>query len=278
MSLDEEVLELVAKDGQMVYEKWPALLEPLLERLDHIVHHEFRIPQIPVFGSFETVQTLPLTFHPTNESLPNSNKENAPPSLVQSPQRPPVPSFSSQASTSVERVPDSQNSQPLSNGLPPPLVAELSSIKNTLRSYFSQKPPHTIQRLAELILRPTKNYKTLPAYIRALDRVVSVSSGADIFPLPVTVPPDSVLDGTLANGVNGSGNTGLMLNDNSLGSDESLGGALLTPIPWLNNSTPSSDDDDIMQEIGGHTRNDNPSSSNQTSFHPGNNAPQDRHM
>ncbi|EFQ98668.1 hypothetical protein MGYG_01689 [Nannizzia gypsea CBS 118893] len=272
MSLDEEILELVAKNGQMDYERWPALLEPLLERLDHIVHNEFRIPQIPAYASFETIQTLPLMSQsqPASESLPNSNKENAPPSLAQSPQRPPVPSFSSQASASIDRIPDSQNSQLLSNGLPPPLITELSAIKSTLRSYFSQKPPHTIQRLAELILRPTKNYKTLPAYLRAVDRVVSVSSGADIFPLPVSLPADNLLDSSLANGVNGSTSTAFMLNDNSLGSDESLGGALLTPIPWLNNSTPSSDDDDIMQEVGGQTRAENLPNSNQETQHMGN--------
>ena len=34
-----------------------------------------------------------------------------------------------------------------------------------------------------------------------------------------------------------------MFTDTSLGSDESLGGALLTPIPWLNNSTTTEEDE-----------------------------------
>lgn len=103
-----------------------------------------------------------------------------------------------------------------------------------------------------------------------MDRVVSVSSGADIFPLPVSLPADNILDASLANGVNGSTSTAFMLNDNSLGSDESLGGALLTPIPWLNNSTPSSDDDDIMQEASGQTQAENPPNSNQAPQQMGN--------
>ena len=48
--------------------------------------------------------------------------------------------------------------------------------------------------------------------------------------------PGSIVDSSLVNGVNGIGSSGLMFSDSALGSDESLGGALLTPIPWLNNS------------------------------------------
>ena len=112
----------------------------------------------------------------------------------------------------------------------------LNSVTQILRASFSERPPHTVQRLAELILYPTHHYKTLPAWLRAVDRVVSVSSAADIFPLSDTPP--------VINGVNGDGGGGILWNNNdvrnsydssSLGSDESLGGALLTPIPWLRN-------------------------------------------
>lgn len=114
-------------------------------------------------------------------------------------------------------------------------------------------PPHTIQRLAELVLEPTKYYRTLPAWLRAVDRVVNVSSSADIFPLNDTPP--------LANGVvNGEGGGGIFWNNKDtrsgseydsdrLGSDESLGGALLTPIPWLRNGGHSTEElDDDTQE------------------------------
>ncbi|OJD15641.1 hypothetical protein AJ78_04102 [Emergomyces pasteurianus Ep9510] len=238
---DEEVLELVAKDGTMDNEKWPSLLDPLIERLEQIVHNDFPLPIIPPALS-TTVDTSSLTTssYPAQEanSQANSNKENAPPSQLQSPpRRPPVPTFPSSASS--ERVPDSQpQSGPTDDALPPPLVAILSSIKSTLKAYFSAQPPHTIQRLAELILRPTLHYRTVPAYLRAVDRVVSVSSGAHIFPLPLSMPlPGGMIDTNLVNGVNGTGSGGFMFSDNdALGSDESLGGALLTPIPWLSNS------------------------------------------
>lgn len=104
------------------------------------------------------------------------------------------------------------------------------------------KPPHTIQRLAELILRPTRHYRTLPAYLRAVDRVVAVSSTADIFPLPRAGPGD------LPNGIANGTSTGFMVTDDSLGSDESLGGALLTPIPWLNNTDSDGNNADSIAE------------------------------
>ena len=116
------------------------------------------------------------------------------------------------------------------------LLQILNGVSQILRSSFSERPPHTVQRLAELVLYPTKHYKTLPAWLRAVDRVVSVSSAADIFPLSETPP--------VKNGVNGDGGGGILWNNsdarsdhdsNALGSDESLGGALLTPIPWLRN-------------------------------------------
>ncbi|OAX83929.1 hypothetical protein ACJ72_01695 [Emergomyces africanus] len=235
------MLELVAKDGTMDYEKWPSLLDPLIERLEHIVHNDFPLPIVPpaLSTTLDTSRFIPSSYTAQEvNSQANCNKENAPPSQIQSPPHlPPVPTFPSSASS--ERVPDSQpESGPTDDALPPPLVAILSSIKSTLKAYFSEKPPHTIQRLAELILRPTLHYRTLPAYLRAVDRVVSVSSGADIFPLPLSMPlPGGMIDVNLANGVNGTGSGGFMFSDNnSLGSDESLGGALLTPIPWLSNS------------------------------------------
>ncbi|KAL8644105.1 MAG: hypothetical protein Q9210_007423, partial [Variospora velana] len=89
-------------------------------------------------------------------------------------------------------------------------------------------PPHTAQRLAELVLRPRLHYRTLPSYLRALDRVVSVSSPSSVFPLPSAAPPSSgsYLNGTI---------TPERPNTTS-DPDDSLGGAALTPIPWLRDS------------------------------------------
>jgi hypothetical protein len=57
---------------------------------------------------------------------------------------------------------------------------------------------------------------------------VAVSSPLSLFPLPLAVLPTS---GGLLNGSASAINT----TTPTLGSDESLGGALLTPIPWLQN-------------------------------------------
>lgn len=181
---------------------------------------------------------------------------------------PPVPTFDSSTSTILSHVPESEPpSQPSSPDIPQALIAQLQSVTTTLRTYFSDGPPHTIQRLAELVLTPTKHHRTLPAWLRAVDRVVSVSSTADIFPLPTAQPlPPGMVDTLMVNGVSSNGNTlsgvsngssfsAFGLSHDSLGSDESLGGALLTPIPWLRNgdavtlSSPSSDKLDVEAEM-----------------------------
>lgn len=112
--------------------------------------------------------------------------------------------------------------------LPPDLLSLYQTSRRILEFDFSESPPYTIQRLAELVLRPKAHYRYLPAYLQALDRVVSVSSPVSSFPLPTTqssTNPNFLTNGTpQTNGV---------AERDSLGSDESLGGALLTPIPWL---------------------------------------------
>lgn len=166
----------------------------------------------------------------------SSNKENAPPSDPQTNPQPPSSDLDTPLPSSTERIPDSLSASqaaPATTPLPAPLLLILQSIQSTLRSLFSSKPPHTIQRLAELILRPNAHYRTLPAYMRALDRVVSVTSTADVFPFPMqsgaaTAQPNGALNGA---------QTTFNLSDDTLGSDEALGGALLTPIPWLNNAS-----------------------------------------
>jgi hypothetical protein len=111
----------------------------------------------------------------------------------------------------------------------------LNSITETLTTYFSVYPPHTIQRLSELILEPKNHYRTLFSYLHAVDRVVHVTSGANIYPLPAAVQdPRALPNGTGSHADPNSiswGNSTVTVP--SLGSDESLGGALLTPIPWL---------------------------------------------
>ncbi|KAK1149295.1 hypothetical protein N8T08_006517 [Aspergillus melleus] len=246
MSLDEETLETAANGGLMDLEKWDSMVEPLVERLEHIVFNVFPMPQVPPHA---TASAAPLPQDSGSEPIPptsSSNKENATPANFQTPPRP-LPTASS-LSSSTERVPDSQpepSDEPATDAaLPAPLLLLLDSIRSNLRTLFASKPPHTIQRLAELILRPTAHYRTLPAYLRAVDRVVSVTSSADVFPLQVqeaTSQPNGVMNG---------GEGSFLLPDHALGSDESLGGALLTPIPWLSNAASPGVEDAALETEG----------------------------
>lgn len=161
-------------------------------------------------------------------SSQETNKENA------APAHPP-------ASTS--------NASELEPGtLPPQITAMLAEITGVLNETFQTYPPHTIQRLAELVLEPRKYYRSLPSYLHAVDRVVHVTSGNHIYPLPPAIPDMSHMH------INGVSEAAGAQEDNGdqksehptqaiwasssaggapIGSDEALGGALLTPIPWL---------------------------------------------
>lgn len=119
--------------------------------------------------------------------------------------------------------------------VPRDILALLDSIIKTINTYFSTYPPHTVQRMAELIFEPKKHYRYLPTYLHALDRVIHVTSGANNYPLPAAVP-DAAGAKILTNGMTDpesiSWGTSIQAPQN-FGGDESLGGALLTPIPWL---------------------------------------------
>ncbi|KAH7319500.1 hypothetical protein BKA65DRAFT_103375 [Rhexocercosporidium sp. MPI-PUGE-AT-0058] len=212
LDTDDEVLRALADGKPMDYELWPSLLTRLIPRLEKIVQDDFPTP-----SKLSTSTSNPPSSPPSESS---QNKENAPP-----PQPP----------------------------LPTPIQDLLTSITSTLTSLFSKHPPHTIQRLAELILEPRQHYRSLPAYLHAVDRVVHVTSGAHTFPLPPAIPDPSSLS-LLSNGTSTStsssstidplsvswGNPAATVAASALGSDESLGGALLTPISWLNRNGGSS--------------------------------------
>lgn len=124
----------------------------------------------------------------------------------------------------------------------------LAEITGVLNETFHTYPPHTIQRLAELVLEPRKHYRSLPSYLHAVDRVVHVTSGNNIYPLPPAIPDMShmhingVTEGPGAQEDGGDQKSELptqaiwassSTGGAPIGSDEALGGALLTPIPWL---------------------------------------------
>lgn len=113
------------------------------------------------------------------------------------------------------------------NTLPPLLLSLLQTIQATLSTTFATNPPHTAQRLAELLLHPNLHYRTLPSYLRALDRIVSVASPASAFPLP-NIHPRTDTNGFMVNGA--SSPTPEPGAENNF-----IGGAELTEIPWLGN-------------------------------------------
>jgi hypothetical protein len=101
-------------------------------------------------------------------------------------------------------------------------------IRKKLEGEFQIYPPHTMQRIAELILWPRREYQFLPPFLQALYRTVHVSSDTSMFPLPnVTLPGVS---GVFING---------HVESLMTATDECLGGAQLTPIPWLTDRSPS---------------------------------------
>ncbi|KAI8051353.1 hypothetical protein BDF22DRAFT_693354 [Syncephalis plumigaleata] len=55
-------------------------------------------------------------------------------------------------------------------------------VMSSLESNFDSGPPFTIQRLAELILRPTEHYSEPDKYLRAIQRLVTVTSTPSDYP------------------------------------------------------------------------------------------------
>lgn len=134
--------------------------------------------------------------------------------------------------------------QPVEPGALPKQIADmLDDIKQKITG-FGMYPPHTLQRLSELVLSPRAHYKALASYLHAVDRVIQVTSGTDIYPLPPAIPDMSSIQ---LNGEDAKDPAAAITWANpttaAVGSDEALGGALLTPIPWLTKRSPESGDD-----------------------------------
>ncbi|KAJ4327450.1 hypothetical protein N0V84_002103 [Fusarium piperis] len=216
---DNGLLSRVASGCSVEKEAWPALRSDILSRLDSIAHNDFPIPKLPppppTPETIEDKLASPQPSSPPGASSQETNKENAP----------------------AESLPATQ---PIEGTLPKQLADMLLDITSHLQT-FDTYPPHTIQRLADLILQPHAHYKALAPYLHAVDRTVQVTSGTNIYPLPPPIPDMSSmhLNGEDANdpavSVAWSNPTTA-----ALGTDEALGGALLTPIPWLTRRSPDS--------------------------------------
>jgi len=164
-----------------------------------------------------TLPSSPLE-HPSSSA--DANKENADPLVDAAPPQE-APTSAPAPTTTAE---SSAQTAPKPATLPPQLQDMVDDIVTALKTFPTQ-PPHTIQRMAELILEPRRHYRALASYLHALDRVVRVTSPCTRYPLPL--PTVSFANGA-ADQVSWANTT-----QANLGSDEALGGALLTPIPWL---------------------------------------------
>lgn len=182
-----------------------------------------------------TTDNEPAVSSPAASSQ-ETNKENAAP--------PKAPAPTPESAPAPESAPESAPAPTLDPGiLPPQITAMLAEITGVLTENFHTYPPHTIQRLAELVLQPRRHYRSLPAYLHAVDRVVHVTSGNNIYPLPPAIPDMSHMminnateEPPQTRSITDGGTTWASLsssNATAVGSDEALGGALLTPIPWL---------------------------------------------
>ncbi|KAK6522765.1 hypothetical protein TWF281_002201 [Arthrobotrys megalospora] len=232
MKPDEELDALVnqiALDSTIGLEDWPDVLQYMLKRLEWIAYNSFPLPKPP---------PAPNSLEPSGENRESSSTPTATPTVdveatqTQADPTVEVPASSQQqeppslTSTQSTAIPATQFPSELANSnstekfLPPTLLTSLNSLVNLLKTTFPTAPPHTVQRFAELLLKPNRHYRSLAKFLRACHRVVSVTSGSDKFPLPISH------DGQPASNAIpiGSG----LVNDH----DDGATGATLTPIPW----------------------------------------------
>ncbi|KAG9243320.1 hypothetical protein BJ878DRAFT_124912 [Calycina marina] len=224
-SIYENHLLTLARGESIDHAQWPAIQPRILQRLALIVQTDI-FPQLPK-TSKKPKTSSPTTAWSSSPPAPETSTVTDPSSQQ---------TTSSSQSTNKENAPPALKSEPATTGYSQ-IEILMESISKTLNTYFSQHPPHTIQRLAELIVAPKQHYRTLPSYLHAVDRVVHVTSGAHVFPLPPAIP-DASSSAILSNGgsvdpLSVSWGNPASTPQNNLGSDESLGGALLTPISWL---------------------------------------------
>ncbi|KAI0895776.1 hypothetical protein F4806DRAFT_69275 [Annulohypoxylon nitens] len=235
---EEDILRNIANGGQIDFSVWPALLPRIISRIERVARYEFPIPSLAppaptiIPSSIPPPQTqtdseptesflspLPSSpIEPTSSSSSQENKENTP--IAPRPNPP---------STSAAQTPAPPAALP-PGMLPQQILSMVAEITTTLKNTFPKYPPHTLQRLSELVIAPKHHYRTLPTYLHALDRVVHVTSGLNIYPLPPAIP-DMKSGSLLANGLSDA--LAAPSPWATPGSDEALGGALLTPIPWL---------------------------------------------
>ncbi|RPA87209.1 hypothetical protein BJ508DRAFT_410746 [Ascobolus immersus RN42] len=193
---DTAILQQWASTGKAEITDWPDMLQRLIQRIEDIAHKTYiTIPDTRPSSPPPPPPPAPSTIErPESRLSMNSHPVSPPPS-------------SSPEAMQPTPYPD----------LPPACSVLLLEIKECLHTYFTTAPPYTIQRMSELILEPKRHYTNLEKFLRALQKSVSVTSSIDNFPLPF-------------NEVEAANLASIALGSNA---EDALGGARLTPIPWL---------------------------------------------
>ncbi|KAG5963886.1 hypothetical protein E4U58_003324 [Claviceps cyperi] len=248
MDHHKETLIKLASGEKVTEVCWPELRAHILVRLDKIAHNDFSIPKLtpPPSPPRTTTTTIANTTVNTETTNSFSSKEDRRPSYSPSSPRPsstqeahkdnaPTENTAAAAAAAAAAAGHEIRDSVALTELPRQFNNMLVAIKKHIE-LFDKNPPNTIQRLAELILQPKAHYRNLAPYLHALNRVVRVTSGANIYPLPpATFDPSRLrLNGDAAQDGDAAAQSVAWSNPTlALGTDEDLGGALLTPIPWL---------------------------------------------
>ncbi|KAK9454779.1 hypothetical protein V1511DRAFT_500949 [Dipodascopsis uninucleata] len=112
----------------------------------------------------------------------------------------------------------------------------MSELICTFTASFESGPPYTLQRLAELIQQPTSHYKVREKFLRAIERVLSVSSRLQDFPLPFISSHNELS----MNGMASYSESGSKLNEM----------VILSPIEWLVDTGTPPPEDLSLNETG----------------------------
>ena len=247
-------LQSIVATGSIDAKIWATLIPDVLIRLNYIVYHVY--PATPRKPRSKTVLRLPQI----RQELVKKSEGDA---IKQQ------DGVQQEAHESTDTQGPSPSQQVLQNGregrstIPSPSRTDSASpvgqptrtsdrspamkmlsmtIEDTLKTRFAQSPPWTVQRMSELLLDPQRGNKSLGSFLRSLDAVLSANSCMSAFPLSKAVPSDgqdslagSTIDrpGVIRTGLSQSLNDTSISSDVDPSSDEAIGGALLTPIPWL---------------------------------------------
>lgn len=207
-------------------------------------------PPTPRRPHSKTLLRLPSITHGLNANEVDGLEAVDKDGRLQQPQ--PVGTTTSSLDTAHAPVNDStpdQNSatspailRPISSH-PPAMLALHQATENTFRVRFPKYPPWTIQRLAELMLEPQRGNRTLGSFLRSLEVTLSASSSTTAFPSNeallagsgtiISMQGGGELPATSSTGLSQSMQIASISSNVDTSSDEAIGGALLTPISWL---------------------------------------------